>query len=131
MSNVRRKYALLHGFTPIFPSGLRGIVGLRKSGFTFNWRQYIAAASGIPGYSHTGRPVTSDGYQWFCALYFVLANGSKMAILIPWAQDWSFRDGVTNDRSPAVYMLRGKWGGQGVSILNDLAKALATQPNTR
>src|SRR3989338_932579 len=56
----------------------------------------------MPGFYDCTRPETKDGYVWFWGLWFTTA-GRKVAVLIPWFQDWEKKDGSQADRAVAVY----------------------------
>jgi len=64
-------------------------------------REICTAVNGHVDVSLHG--VTADGYTWFSELTFQRAD-AKVAILIPWSQDWNKRDGSQQDRSCAVYV---------------------------
>ena len=104
VSNEKHTQATLDGFEgPFFPSSIDelrkqlDIVGLPNG----SWLE--DSARNIEGFvDHLVRPTTSDGYTWFWSLEFFEGSG-KVAILIPWSQDWDKSDDTQSDRAIAVY----------------------------
>lgn len=62
------------------------------------------------------KPKTSDGYEWFWALYFRTENG-KVAVLFPWKNDTEEKDGFVLDRSIAVHGQGEKYQYEAIAIL--------------
>lgn|GEM_PF-2446712 len=70
----------------------------------FNGGTLMAAGQKVSGFTSLGHmPLTEDGYTWFWGGNFQTASGGKIAVLIPWSQDWNRRDGSQADRAVAVY----------------------------
>jgi hypothetical protein len=124
VSNMKHRWARLRPYNgPFFPeavNSLRRELDLAPS-VSGEWIKNVApAVSGFDG--ATISPVTSDGYNWFWALFFRRDTGVTV-VLIPMSQDWKKRDGTQSDRRIAVHTsdMTAQAAGE---VVDELAKAV-------
>ncbi len=101
MSTKFEEKALLVGYAN--PEAVPEAVAELLQAGGYNGSDLEAAGTAVPGFIRVDRPKTTDGYDWFLALYFVTPNG-EICLAIPWAQDWEKEDGTSLDRLPALYL---------------------------
>lgn len=103
MATTKHTGAKLRGFLyPIFPDGLGELRQIQKQ-FRPDYADLERIAKSLPEFTLVSRTITSDEYQWYCALFFTTELG-RIAILFPWAYDSKMVDGDDTDRSIAVYI---------------------------
>ncbi len=104
MSNEKIETAL-KGYKQVFPEGLDRLNTLCDR-VLLNGDSLESMAKKIDGFKDRKDATTQDGYAWFWGLYFETKK-SKIAVLFPWHENRSKKDGIQLDRSIAVYT-RGK-----------------------
>ena len=92
MATTKHTGAKLRGFLyPIFPDGLGELRQIQKQ-FRPDYADLERIAKSLPEFTLVSRTITSDEYQWYCALFFTTELG-RIAILFPWAYDSKMVDG--------------------------------------
>lgn len=103
MATTKHTGAKLSGtLYPIFPDGLSELRQIQKK-LKLVYADLETIGKKLSEFTFASKPITSDGYHWYCALYFTTETG-RIAILFPWAQDFQMLDGDDADRSIAVYV---------------------------
>lgn len=93
--------ALLKGWDgPVFPESLEGLRVAQVENQVLTWAELREAGNLASGFFHSDKPMTSDRYFWYLALYFFQGE-NKAAVLFPWHQDHNAEN--KSDRSIAVY----------------------------
>ena len=103
MSKAKHEDAFLKGFGfPVFPEIVERI---RATSIKYGIRNFAfleSSAKLVNGFLKADRPITSDGYHWFCGIYFIQGSG-KIAVLIPWNTDYKAEGDDKSDRLIAIY----------------------------
>jgi hypothetical protein len=103
MSIAKHENAFLNGFGfPVFPKIIERIRSVSTEYGITNFDFLESSAKLTSGLLRADRPTTSDGYHWFCGLYFIQGSG-KIAILFPWATNYDAKGKDKSDRSIAIY----------------------------
>lgn len=131
MSLKKHTDAFLRGYNkPEFPA-VAGMLQkvLREKG-AVTGVTLEGACKTVEGFVELDRPSTSDGYVWFWALNF-RTNDGKVAILVPWAQDWDQTDGALSDRALAIYTSGNVSDVKVESIVTKVIDGVHAQANLR
>ncbi|OGG78558.1 hypothetical protein A3A36_00245 [Candidatus Kaiserbacteria bacterium RIFCSPLOWO2_01_FULL_52_12b] len=106
MSNEKKLGAGLLGYLgPFFPPCIEKLQhAFYGKRLNFSGSILEDLGRGIPGFIGISRAITTDDYAWFWSMNFKTGNDSKIAVLLPWGQDFDRTSGTSADRHIALYV---------------------------